>query len=367
MFNASAKSDLERENASISSENGEELKLQEFTSKDGSRAIGFRYDNPDADGRLWRTELVISGQLDDSDFSILRVRTQCIAQSSTALIEQPRKPFIIKALIQEGKAGDDGYFSISDKAQFLDETAASVQVAAEIVSGAASFHLPIVYVSCENNNKHALSREQIGKLAYDLGGVAHIVVEPSRDFSIRVRDLVAGANVYGGSVGVYAPGSPRGRKFYVGGAIKNAHELFSWIFEYCYDLRSRLPAKGWDWTELQEQAYRRQRERDRNRLSVKETEELYTQEIEALKERIKELEARALMVASSFIGNETNSSQWNQDLFVMDIMEIYEGETSDRLQYLIKAALQAAEMYGLDGRTKAVARQLLEKTCDPKK
>lgn len=324
LFEKDAVANLDVENASVVASDGEELKIQEFIGIDGSQAIGFRYDRPDNQGRRWRTELVISRTEDSPDESVVRARTQCIAELAGAKIESPKKPYILKAIIQDNKSSEDGYLTVQDVPHYLTEDSSSVTLAAEVVAGCASVHLPVVYVSCEGMDRYPLSKDQISKLAYDLGGVAHVLVEPSRDFSNSVREITLGSNAYGGSIGIYSPSAPRGKKFYIGGAIKNSNELLNWVFEYCFELRSRLPAKGWDWTELQERAYRRQRERDKNRLSVQETEELYANEIEALKERIVDLENQSTRNVEEVVSGVDKSSKWEQEAFSMNLPEIYE-------------------------------------------
>ncbi|MGH1458145.1 MAG: hypothetical protein ACRBBT_04510 [Paracoccaceae bacterium] len=358
LFEGAADAQIETENATLSSANGEVLKIQELVQGNRSKALGFRYDNPDAQGRLWRTELVLLGNPSLADEAILRVRTQCLAGTPTAKIEEPKKPHIIKTIIQDNRTREDGYFVVSDQPHFLTNSDDDLNRAEEIINGAASIHLPVVYISCDGN-RYAFSEQKIKKLAFELCGIAHVVVEPSSGFSHSLKDRVDGINAYGGSVGVYSPEAPRGKKFYVGGAIHDANELFTWVRDYCSSLRSRHPAKGWDWTELQEQAFRQQRERERSRLSQEETEELYNREIESLRDQIEELKQRSSISANDPSADRTDLSTWNQDAFSMKVVELYDGEVSDRMQLLVKTALKYSENAGLDKRTAAVAQSLL--------
>src|SRR5690606_7137965 len=130
--------------------------------------------------------------------------------------------------------------------------------------------LPTVYVSATGNGSWLLSRQEIETLAYDLGGIAHVVVEPDRAFSFDLRDATEARNAYGGTVGLSVPGQGIARRYYLGWQIQNADELATAVRSAASALRSQMPAFGWDWTELQEQALRAQRERDRNRLTAAE-------------------------------------------------------------------------------------------------
>ena len=360
LFDEDAITDLSSEVANIKSLKGEEIKFHELKDKNATDAIGFRYEKHDDQGRIWRTEFVVTqGNLVQGD-AILRTRTQCLAKLANVELEPPKKPFILKSIIQDGLTVDDGYFSILDKPHRLIDNDFSIEIIKETLLGNGSNFLPVVYITMHGDGSFSLSEKQIERLAFELGGVAHVVVEPSRTFSAKLRDSTDGQNAYGGSIGVYLPQAPIGKKFYIGGAIKDSFELCKWLSGYCIAARSRLPSKGWDWTELQEQALRRQRERDRNSLSVRETEELYEQEIDTLKERIKELEIANAAISTSTVRNSDYKSQWDQDSFSMSIPEIYTGEISDRIQFLIDCGLQQAEALGIDERTIAVAKTLLQ-------
>jgi len=114
-----------------------------------------------------------------------------------------------------------------------------------------------------------------------------------------------------------------------------------------------MAADGWDWTELQEQALRRQRERDRNRLSTSETEELYRQEIANLQDRIRQLE-------SQIAARPPEQAAESEDEFLPEPLskkfglEIYQGEFSDRLRLAARECSSRAEQIGLDRRSKVV-------------
>ncbi|ATG48484.1 hypothetical protein CEW89_13465 [Celeribacter ethanolicus] len=362
LFEGPVQHELEKENAYLKAKNGEELRLIELPGGDGPEALGFRYDNPDADGRIWRTELVISKSEGLGGDSILRTRTQCIAAHLDAPLERPKKPFIIKSIIQEKKATDDGYFDIIDEPHFLEETDYYLDIALEVLNGAASLNLPIIYISFTSDRDKALSFQQIKKLAFDLGGIAHVLVEPSKSFSNSLRERANGTNVYGGTVAVYSPNTSFRRKFYIGGAIRDRFELFSWIAEYVISIRSRSPAKGWDWTELQEQALRHQIKRDKARLSVQENEALHHQEVKNLKERISELEFERAVTQEALKAprNSEVSLSSIAGQLPEQIVEIYDGELIDRIRYFIEISLNFSDTYGLDERSKKVGEKLID-------
>ncbi|WP_417686396.1 hypothetical protein [Roseibium sp.] len=361
IFEGNSETDFGGETAYLRAESSEELRIRELSTDNSLQAIGFRHDLPDKEGRLWRTEAVLKRSAGPDGQDLVRLRTQCIALVAGAKLGTPRKPFLIKTLLGDGWGGADGSLAVGDQPIWLADNKESLELAKEITLGYASLYLPILYISSINGTKWSLSRDEIEKLAYDLGGVAHIAVEPSRAFSFKLRDQADRSNVYGGVIGLAMPKHGILRRFNLGWRLQDTSELLADIRVAAINLRSLMPATGWDWTELQEQALRRQRERDRNRLTAEEKEELYTQEIINLQDRVKQLED--LIQARPV---DTQEYQDDNDLFSETFVklvgpEIYPGEFSDRLRAAVTIASEYADQIGLDTRSKAVLTQILHK------
>jgi len=345
--------DLDAEAPVIRARNGEELRLRVLPAGAEGEAIGFRHDFPDRDGRLWRTEAVLRKGAADDGQDLIRLRTQCIAQRSGANLETPRKPYLLKNLLRETWGGRDGLLDVTDHPLWLGDDDASMQLAEAIDAGTASRHLPILYVSAVNTGRWALTRSEVERLAFQLGGVAHVVVEPDRAFSFRLRDASEGRNVYGGTIGLLLPGRGLSRKLYLGGHLSDPQSLQRAAQDLACLIRSHMPADGWDWTELQEQALRAQRERRRSLLSQRESEELYEEEITTLKDQIGQLKEQ-LAQASLVDASEPDGGILPADMVARLGPEIYPGEFQDRLRAAAKVARARSEVEGLDARTLAV-------------
>ena len=110
--------------------------------------------------------------------AILRTRTQCLAKLSNVELEPPKKHFILKSIIQDGLTVDDGYFSILDKPHRLIDNDFSIEIIKETLLGKGSNFLPVVYITMHGDGSFSLSEKQIERLAFEIGGVAHVVVEP---------------------------------------------------------------------------------------------------------------------------------------------------------------------------------------------
>src|SRR5690606_796917 len=119
-------------------------------------------------------------------------------------------------------------------------------------------------------------------------------------------------------------------------------------------------AFGWDWTELQEQALRAQRKRDRNRLTSAESERLYLEEIENLQDKIGQLEQQLTSIPADGVG--TDEGEFSTDNLVRRIgPEVYPGEISDRLRLAAKTTLSLADQMGLDSRSKIIFQRIVDR------
>jgi hypothetical protein len=345
--------DLGRDAAHVRAPNGEELRLRELGSDGVLEAIGFRHEFPDGEGRLWRTEAVLRRSISSSAQDLVRLRTECVARRPGVQLEFPRKPYLVKMILQDGWGGKDGELSVSDRPLWITDDEAGLKIAKAVTTGKASRYLPVIYVSAMGASKWLFSRDQTNKLAFDVGGIAHVVVEPSRAFSFGLRDLTDGQNVYGGTVGIALPGRGFVRRYYLGFRLPDVEDLLAIVQQFSIGIRSQMPAEGWDWTELQEQALRRQRERDRNRLSSADIEQLYQEEIANLQDRVRQLEAQ---IAARPPNEEDDMGDGLLPAFLIKKLgpEIYPGEFSDRLRLAAKECGSRAEQIGLDRRSKLV-------------
>lgn len=345
--------DLDSAAPFIKSSNGEELRLRSLDEANGQKAVGFRHDLPDADGRLWRTEAVLRHCVGRNGQDLVRLRTQCIARTATARIDIPRKPYLIKSLLSNGWGGSDGLLTVSDQPNWISDDLEGLLLAQAAIGGEASSYLPIIYLSAFTRSEWALPRNSIEQMAYELGGITHVIAEPDRSFSFKLKNITAGENVYGGAIGVILPGRGLIRRFLIGGYYPNPRDLQNVLSSFVSSLRSQMPAEGWDWTELQEQALRQQRERERNRLTTSDVEALYEEEIANLKEQIEQLKSQ-ITQPDAVVGADPEEGLLPASIAQHIGSEIYPGEVMDRLRLAAKAALSHAEQDGLDSRSRAV-------------
>lgn len=360
VLSSSSDAELDGANVRIRSEKGEELRMRELQTNEGWGAIGIRHDFPDDFGRAWRTECVLKRAAAEGGQDLVRLRTQCIATTPGARLDTPRKPYLVKALLKSGWGGRDKQFSVTDQPVWLKNNDADLALAKSVTLGTEAKWLPTVYVSATGASSWLLSQREIEKLAYDLGGIAHVVVEPDRAFSFHLRDETEGRNAYGGTVGLSVPGQGIVRRYYLGWQIQDGRELATAVQAATSTLRSQMPAFGWDWTELQEQTLRVQREREKDSLTEAEWNQLHQEQIDNLQDRVRELEQQ--LSASPAVSLGTDEAEFSTDNLVHRVgPEVYSGEISDRVRFAAKTTLAVADQIGLDARSKAILRRVVER------
>jgi len=189
---------LQKDEAHV--ENGKE-KVQSLlaTSPDVDLA-GIRYSRHDNDLE-WLTTVVFSRTSSDA---WVGVRVECESQHAAARLPSAKKPVVVRTVLESLGGAADGPLPIRDTAHILTNT--DIDLAAKLIRGDAGCRLPIVYVSARFQGGYILD---VNRLAADLSGMAHVVVEPNRPFpcacnsksiprtSMAARSASAGPRVAG--------------------------------------------------------------------------------------------------------------------------------------------------------------------------
>lgn len=177
---------------------------------------GIRYSRHD-DDLEWLTTVVFSRTSSDAWVGI---RVECESQHAAARLPSAKKPVVVRTVLESLGGAADGYLLIRDQAHILANT--DIDLAAKLIRGEAGCRLPIVYVSAQFQGGHLLD---VNRLAADLSGMAHVVVEPNRPFSVRLQLEVDSENVYGGTIGIYWPEGGGRRAFFLGGEYSTPGHL----------------------------------------------------------------------------------------------------------------------------------------------
>jgi hypothetical protein len=168
---------------------------------------GVRYSRIEKDSLEW---VITSVTIKTSAQQLLSIRVSCDAFNTAIRLPAPRKPYFIREVIAKLGGGMDGSVPVTDQAFRL--TNEEVKVAADLILGLGENRLPIVYVSATTEGFYIADPARLAKM---LAGMAHVVVEPNRVFSTKLKPLVDGRNVYGGTVAVYWPESNARKSYYI--------------------------------------------------------------------------------------------------------------------------------------------------------
>ncbi|ATR83016.1 hypothetical protein CS390_10870 [Pseudomonas sp. HLS-6] len=132
----------------------------------------------------------------------VNVKAYCNSFIATTKTPEIKKPLIIIRLIDRYGGGIDGDLKVNHEHVELKDTLIDLQYAADLINGETGNRLPIVLITKYHSGFCAAIPD---RLARSLSGLAHVVVEPNRAFSNKLRTYVNSQNVYGGAIGIYWP------------------------------------------------------------------------------------------------------------------------------------------------------------------
>jgi len=236
-------------------------------------------------GIAWVTTAVFSR---DQQSSSVGIRIFCESQSPTTRLPITKKPVLVRILLNNLGGDYDGSLLVGKSPLYLKNV--DIDIAARCISGSAGSRLPIVYVSSSFQGGHLVDSESLAK---DLSGMAHVVVEPNRPFSLRLMTEVNSQNVFGGSVGVYWPDGGGRRSFFVGPEFGSSDKLAHAVKEEVQDaLANRRSQPRCTWAFVQESQSRRALEalRAEGDTEIDKYIEEFEKELQAKKERLSEAE-----------------------------------------------------------------------------
>ena len=218
----------------------------EATSSD---MAAIRYTKLDR-GLEWVSTIVFSrGQ----PASWIGIRTSCESQHPAARLPIARKPVFVQTFLTRLGGGPDGEIKV--QATPLRLANSDIPLAARCISGRAGSRLPLVYVSARFQGGHIVN---VDSLAEALAGMAHVLVEPNRPFSVRLMNEVNSQNVYGGAIGVYWPEGGGRRSFFMHHESESPSEMERAVVEEVRSaLANRRPMARVTWSAVQELISRR--------------------------------------------------------------------------------------------------------------
>lgn len=334
----------------VKDQSGESATYQKVPVSGGFIA-GFRHALPYEAQRLWRTEVVFRNTGPEA---ALGVRSHCLATDLSGRVRSPKRPFFLKLALKNSWPAHSASMPIADTPSHA--RLAEMDQVATCMMGSEDLTLPFVYISRNDENQLALDPE---KLAYDLGGLAHVVVEPSRAASFKLMNLTSGRNPYGGTIGVSVRGSGIIKRFFLGYDIVDGTELGRTVVAFVTTLVStKALILGCEWQSLQEA----RTEFARSQVGTASSAELsrfmdaFDQENHDLKAENQRLQSEIQALIKAGIAAQSDDPQSDQQ--TRTVAELYPGETIDRLRVGIGEVLRFNA--NLSDRTKFVLQELLK-------
>lgn len=149
----------------------------------------------------WDTK-VVGRQTPEGLSTAIQIRCDLFAQGGANPIVE--NPHIIRLFMDKIGGGRDGNLTVQRIPHHLAEM--EVNHIAAVIRGEAACGLPVVWLSA--GSRQPVKFDQFAQdLAWQLAGLAHVLVEPSRSFGVALAAQVDDLNTTGGVIGIYWPGA----------------------------------------------------------------------------------------------------------------------------------------------------------------
>jgi hypothetical protein len=283
--------------------------------------VAFRYRK--FEGPLtWTTTVVYASDAHDAWVGIRTFRDSAQPRPD---LPTAKKPFLVRTLLKKVGGGLDAEVHVSDAAHLLQDN--DLAMTARLTNGDSDNHLPVVYVSRNFDETLPLDVDVLAKW---LAGMAHVVVEPSRAFSVALQGEVASRNAYGGTTGVYWPGGIR-RSFYLSDKVPSEHHLRIAIKEHIQTgLLNRRPLRRCTWEDAELVAARSIIDdlRSSGSSDLDEYIKAFDVEAKARSEQLRQAETEIYRLRAEIRALEATGSSYtgNAGLSVSNETELYPGE-----------------------------------------
>lgn len=317
---------------------------------------GVRYERIDQDDIRWVTDVI--GHKSETKF-LVSIQLHVDSELPVERLEQGKRPYIVKLLLEKLSGGCDGILLVTDKPIFLAEHETSL--AEQIICAGTDSVMPVVYISRDSNETTIADPYTLAKW---LSGMAHVVVEPSRKFSSAIMRQVFGENAYGGAIAIYWPDGI-GKWLYLPSKWKDSNALQAAITRKIrLSLLYQRIHRQCTWSYLQEVTSRQKLDalRESGSGDINEYIECFDREIAAKNEEIQRLESE--LVRSRYKKDARDFKQENDRAIRIETVEddFYQGEQLGLITEALKKSAESSEPYS---RRQQVLDNLIERNENP--
>lgn len=317
----------------------------------GHDTAAVRYTKLDR-GLEWVSTIVFSRS---QPTSWIGIRISCESQHPAARLPEAKKPVVVQTFLSCLGGGADGEIKVQSGPLIL--SSFDIALAARCVSGRAGCRLPLVYVSARFQGGHTINVES---LAQALAGMAHVLVEPNRAFSVRLMEEVNSQNVYGGAIGVYWPEGGGRRSFFCHQESNSPAEIERAVTEEVRSaLVNRRPLPRVTWSAIQELISRRTYNtlREQGSTEVQRYVDEFDKELRSKQEEIEDAEREISRLASEVRKYQAqNPMQSGLVLQAATEQDLYAGEI---LGVVREALTDAANRVPTDSRRQHILESIV--------
>ena len=336
--------------------NGESLYSRKYGSNEikiikcdisSDKVFALKFINPDK-SNIWEIDCIFVETPEEKRIS---VALSCNTSGYKSNLPRIHKPHIIKKIIESGLCRTDGALAICDTPIYLKET--DIALCTKIMRGEIKTPLPVVYLSLDDFNPNKYSADE-KSLAIKLSGIAHVLVEPSKAFSKRLKISTDSHNPYHGYVGIYFPETSYKEIIsfddcYIKGVLDRTKASDTIRETVQQALLNHDKAIDYSWNSIQI-AYHRKNYESASRTAAdakKECDEFITafdEDIRKKDEKIADLQ-RQLDAKNAIIESfkAKTSAQSSITFNISNIREFYNGELNDLILHLLSATYKKSK------------------------
>ncbi|RHS91012.1 hypothetical protein [Clostridium sp. AM42-4] len=179
------------------------LEIQEYRNKN---IIAARFEKREPDGAVWDTDYIMN-------FSEMKMAIRLDRSYIEEALNVDTKfftPFFISMLIDRGYILKDGNLEVRRTPLIIDEE--NLDLIVNVINGTAKYKLPVVIITKTFFDEDPVDAN---KLAKELKGVAHVLVQETNCTNLRLKELCNGNNEYYGAIGIYHPNPAIGHRRYL--------------------------------------------------------------------------------------------------------------------------------------------------------
>ena len=268
----------------------------------------------------------------------LLIQLNCNRTDFNTQMPKPHKPYIVRQFVESGYCKDDAGIPITDIA--LESDIDYYNKCVEIMTGALSYSMPVVYISCDYWGNTVISAQY---LARQLSGVAHVFVEKNRDTALKLREDTDGNNAHTEYVGIYFPGTKLCQKHSLN-YYSNYKAMSQGIIDSVWKaLINRLDSQKFNWNHIIA-LQSRQKMAEWQSISIQDKAQLseymdtFDQENKNLRDQIEDLNAEVYSLRSQLdtLRATLNGDSEDTCFYKMGTEpNLYAGERSDLLHSIL--------------------------------